>query len=247
MFGGMQRKNDTRRVTIVDVDLNHPIYPLALGKNEVHGDQLYIDLSQGIGPNIVVPHVGEEWIIKRPGGARWILSHRVDEALARAGGSVLTPDFVDSHLWLAMETPLNVTSGSGGEPIIFDELFEATDDWPNQNIPQTGLSVGYVLLPSPGVYSVQVVADWDITDPLGLVGNRQIVLEQPYRTNDTETIVAAALAMRGPMTGNFIVWAPTTLLEFQFRVLVTQDAGGDIPLSDAEVFVIKLFELSDSS
>lgn len=80
---------EMRRVTIVEVNLEHTSFPIAVGKDKrkVNGGLLYqINLSHGIGDTIVVPNTGEVWWITRQIG-EWILHHRESVAEARSGGT----------------------------------------------------------------------------------------------------------------------------------------------------------------
>src|SRR5438105_423361 len=105
----MDRRNDVLRVTIEDVDLTHPLYPVAVGR-DASGGEIDINLSKGVGDRIVVPKVGEHWYVGRPTGYEWQLTGKVDETVARAGGTPTAPRDGNAP----SSSPAAVVSGGAG-------------------------------------------------------------------------------------------------------------------------------------
>lgn len=127
-FNGQDRA-ETRRVKIVEVNLNAPTSPVAIGRDirKFTGGLLYqIDLAHGIGDQIVVPRPGDIWWITKKVGA-WTLDHRESKAEARSGGTPSPSPAGAVVAYAGAEAPLGwlACDGTAVSRSIYSDLFDA--------------------------------------------------------------------------------------------------------------------------
>lgn len=78
------RRHDFHRVEIVEVNLDTPHFPVALGVG-TQGGQFEIDLRLSAGSVFVIPSRGEHWYVWRRTG-RWALAHREHDTKVKGKG-----------------------------------------------------------------------------------------------------------------------------------------------------------------